>query len=227
MNLEDYKKLLDQNTFDAMGESDETKSRYTSFKRCLDFLSTIENPQVLEIGTSRSFVSGAFEGCNSDDPKYWNPNDFSKWDWGAGVFTLVFGQTKCELTTVDLMESHIKRCKTMTDSLKIKCNHVVSDSVQFLQNTNKKFDLIYLDSGDMWPIDPSAHLQLSEVKVIKERNLLTPNGLILIDDVRNKTPRDYGDTTNLLGKSKYSIPYLTSNNYKVIFEGYQYIVAKQ
>lgn len=224
INIEQYKSLLDHNTNDGMGYVDESKSRYQSFKRCLDYLSTVTNPKVLELGTSRSFVGGAFVGCNSDDPKYWNPNDFSKWDFGAGVFTIIFGQAGVNLTTVDLAHDHIKRCKTMTDSLNIKCNHVVSDSIRFLKNTVMKYDLIYLDTGDMFPIEPAEDLQLEEAKIVVERKLLAPGGLLLIDDVLNHTPRSLGKADNKFGKSTKSLPYLLDNGFKLTFEGYQYIL---
>jgi len=227
MSIDQYKNFLDHNTNDGMGYADESKSRYQSFKQCLNHLGTITNPKVLELGTSRSFVGGAFVGCNSDDPKYWNPNDFSKWDFGAGVFTIVFGQAGVNLTTVDLAHDHIKRCKIMTDSLNIKCNHVVSDSINFLKKTIMKYDLIYLDTGDMFPIEPSEDLQLEEVKVIISRKLLAPGGLLLIDDVLNHTPRSLGNIENKFGKSTKSLPYLLDNGFKLIFEGYQYILKAQ
>lgn len=228
MSLEQYKDLLDKNTNDGLGYEDLSKSRYQSFKICLDFLDTIKNPEVLELGTSRSFVGGAFEGCNSDDPKYWDPNDFSRWDFGAGVATLMFGLAgNSNLTTVDIAADHIKRCKTMTDSLKIKCNHIVSDSVSFLKKTANKYDVIFLDTGDMHPIEPSENLQLEEAKVIVERKLLKPNGLLLIDDVLNHTPRSLGDKENKYGKSTKALPYLLDNGYKLVFEGYQYILKAE
>lgn len=230
VTLEDYKSLLDRNTFDGLGYEDEVKSRYHSFKYCLDYLNTLDQPEVLEIGTTRSYVGGAFEGCNSNDVKYWDKNDFNKWDFGAGAFTLVSGQllnNKCNLTTLDLISDHIKRCKTMTDSLGIKCQHIVSDSVSYLKTTNKKYDLIYADSGDMTPISPSIQLQKAEMEMIVQRQLLKPGGLILIDDVLNKTPRDYGEVNNTLGKSQEAIPYLLSQGYNCVFEGYQYIFKTQ
>lgn len=225
MNFKQYKKLLDHYTFDAMGYEDPSKSRYKSFELCAKMLNKIEDPEILELGTSRSFVGGAFEGCNSDDPKYWDPKDFSKWDLSAGAFTLLFGQWY-KLTTVDLISDHIKRCKIMTDSLNIQCNHVVSDSLKFLRETKKKFDCIYLDTGDMWPISDSENLQLEEAKIIVLRDLLKPNGFILIDDVLNKTPKEQGDLNNKLGKSTKSIPYLLEHGFKTIYEGYQYIIQK-
>lgn len=227
MNLEQYKELLDKNTNDGLGYEDLSKSRYQSFKLCMDHLNKIENPEVLEIGTTRSYVGGAWEGCNSDDPKYWNPNDFTRWDFGAGCFSLMFGLAEYKLTTVDIAHDHIRRCKTMTDSLKLKVDHVVSDSIKFLRTTDKKFDLIYLDSGDMFPLSPSIDLQLEEAKVIVERNLLKSNGLLLIDDVLHDAPRRLEPhLNNTLGKSEKSIPYLLSNGFKTVLEGYQYILIR-
>ena len=226
--LEKYKDLLDLGSFEGLRFVDPSKSRYESFKYCLDFISDKENPNILELGTCRSFVDGKFEGCNSDDPKYWDPNNFNKWDWGAGCFSLLFGQlTNSNLTTVDLIESHIKRCRIMSDSLGIKCNHIVSDSVSFLLNSDKRFDLIYLDTGDMWPIKSTCDLQLKEAKAIVEKNLLNDNGIILIDDVLNGTPREMGNTENRLGKSELSIPYLLNNGFEIVYEGYQYILKKK
>lgn len=226
MILDKYKELLDHYTFDAIGEVDHGKSRYCSFKLCLDNLAKIENPEVLELGTTRSFVSGAFEGCNSDDPKYWNKDDFSSWDISAGAFTIIFGQNNVNLTTVDICSDHIKRCKIMTDSLNIKCNHVISDSLKFLRETDKKYDLVYLDTGDMWPIKESEELQLKETEIIINRNLLKVNGLILIDDVGNRTPRQQGDLNNKYGKSTLSLPFLLNNGFKVVYEGYQFVLSR-
>lgn len=223
--LKKFKDLLDLGSFEGLRYKDEKKSRYESFKYCLDFLEKKNHPVVLELGTCRSFVDGKFEGCNSDDIRYWSPDDFSKWDWGAGCFSLIFGQlSKSKLITVDLLNPHIERCKIMTDSLEIDCNHIVSDSVSYLLNTYEKFDLIYLDTGDMWPIKSTCDLQLREAEVIVKRNLLKENGILLIDDVLNGTPREMGDLENTLGKSEYSIPYLLDNGFEIVYKGYQYIL---
>ena len=66
------------------------KSRYFTFRYCFDNINNNVNPVIVELGTSRSFVDGRFEGCNSDDSKYWEPNNPKKWDWSAGIFTKVF-----------------------------------------------------------------------------------------------------------------------------------------
>lgn len=229
MNLLEFKEYLDLGSNEGLRYKDESKSRFVSFKHCIDKLRLIENPSILELGTSRSFVDGKFDGCNSNNIKFWNKSDFSKWDWGAGCFTSVFGieLPHAKIITVDLIDSHINRCRHMTDSLGLKnIQHVVSNSLDFLKDTKEKFDLIYLDTGDMWPIESTIDLQLKEAKIIVERNLLNSNGLILIDDVLNGTPRDMGDLKNKYGKSELSLPYFKNKNYSIIYEGYQYILTQ-
>lgn len=224
-----FKNHLDVGTNEGLRYVDEEKSRFRSFMYCENhFIS--QNINILELGTCRSFVDGKFEGCNEDDTKYWNQDDDSKWDWGAGCFSLLFGMMKknSKITTVDLIKSHIDRCKHMMTTLGINnCNHVVSDSVKFLKETDQKFDLIYLDTGDMHPVEPTCQLQLEEAKIIVECDLLSSNGLILIDDVLNGTPREMGNVNNKLGKSELSIPYLEQHGFDVVFSGYQYILKKQ
>lgn len=228
--IEKFKQYLDAGTNAGLRFNDESLSRYVSFSKCLESLKKINYPdkqRVLELGTSRSFVDGRFEGCNSDDKKYWQKDRPEMWDWGAGCFTLVFGLAGQYVDTVDLISSHIHRCEYMTDSLCIyNVTHYVENSLNFLRDTLYKYDLIYLDTGDMWPIETSIELQLQESQIIVERNLLTPNGLILIDDVMNGTPREMGDKTNKFGKSEKSLPFLQKNGFKVDFAGYQYILSK-
>lgn len=224
--LSKYKNFLDKNTMDAMENPDLDNSRFKSFEICLNKLKSFKNPSILELGTCRSFVDGSFAGCNSNDTKYWDPLNSEKWDWGAGCFSLIFGQYGYNLTTVDLISDHIARCKVMTDSLNINCNHIVSNSLDFLNLTKEKYDLIYLDTGDMFPIEPSQDLQLEEVKIIVRRNLLKNDGIILIDDVLNSTPRKLGITENKYGKSDKSIPFLLENSFNPIYSGYQWIFSK-
>jgi len=116
------------------------KSRYYSFKYCFQYFNK-KNPVIVELGTSRSFVDGRFEGCNSDDVKYWDKNDPEKWDWSAGFFTKVFSNLfpNTEIHTVDLMKNHIDRCKIMTNDKKNIIYHVAS-SEDFLNTFDKKID---------------------------------------------------------------------------------------
>jgi hypothetical protein len=207
------------------------KSRYETFKVAFEQLEKIDNPIIVELGTSRSFNHGGLIGCNSDDISYWMPHDPSSWDWGAGFFTrmaaISLGNQPITIHTVDLMASHIARCKLMTADFPNIIYHV-SDSVTFLKTCRfpKGIDLLYLDTGDMTPLEPTARLQLEEAKVIVTRNLIAPGGYILIDDVRNQTPKTFGETSDL-AKAKYSLPYLLENGFEMVMDEYQVLLRKK
>ena len=77
----------------------------------------------------------------------------------------------------------------------------------------------------MTPVEDTAMLQLLEANIIVERNLLNSNGLLIIDDVRNPTPKIAGEHNNL-GKAKYSIPYLLEHDFEIVMDEYQVILKK-
>jgi hypothetical protein len=226
--LNTYKKFLDEGTYEGLAFVDESKSRYHSFLHCAEYLSKIQDKTVLELGTARSYVDGKFPGCNLSDIKYWQPDKPFVWDWGAGLFGLMmkFCVPDINHTTLDIIQAHLYRCKDMMDSFSFECNYVCSDSVTFLNTTKNKYSLIYIDTGDMWPIEPTIELQLKEAEAIINNDMLLPGGLLLIDDVLNSTPRRLGRPDIILGKSQKSLPYLLSNGFETVFEGYQYILKK-
>jgi len=228
VNIEIYKDLI-ENVHNRMSFDNYSKkplSRYYTFKQCFEHIQNIQNPIVLELGTSRSFVDGKYPVCYNDDIKYWEPENPEKWDFGAGCFTKLCAEHNPHATvyTVDMSAQHIRRSKIMTSNNE-NINYKISTSEQFLNNFHKKVDLLYLDTGDMWPIEPTAQLHLREAKIIIRRNILKDNGLILIDDVKNATPFKYGETS-LLGKAKYSIPYFMNNGYEMVADEYQVILKK-
>lgn len=231
--LEKHKDLLEKAVKYYYSNEETTKwfgyvplSRYHTFKYCYENINNKNNPFILELGTSRSFVDGRFEGCNEDDIKYWEPSNPEKWDWSAGFFTKVFSNLfpNSNFHTLDLMKSHIARCKIMNQD-KDNITYHVSSSEDFLKNLDKKVDLLYLDTGDMTPIENTAQLHLREAKIIVERDLLAAGGIILIDDVKSVIPKQYGEKSDL-GKAKYSVPYLLENGYKLLMSEYQYILKK-
>lgn len=210
------------------------KQRDVSFKYCLERINQKECPSkkiVLELGTSRSFTDGRFPGCNLDDTKFWEPDNPEKWDWSAGCFTKFFSELTDDNThiiTVDLEKRHIERCKVMTQNKKDKITYIVNTSENILNMSmlqEKSVSLLYLDTGDMTPIEPTAQLHLREAKIIVERNILKDDGLILIDDVRNCCPKENGETSDY-GKAKYSIPYFLENGYKIVVDEYQVVLQK-
>jgi hypothetical protein len=59
---------------------------------------------------------------------------------------------------------------------------------------------------------------LIDAKIIVENDLLSENGIVLIDDV------NYPDYIN--SKGKYSIPYFLENNFYLVIGEYQVILVK-
>lgn len=230
-----YKQFLIEGTYQGQNWNNFSKipkSRYHTFKWAFNHFVENNGNIVVELGTSRSFVHGGHPGCNSSDIAYWTPEFPENWDWGAGFFTRLVAECLSflipEIHTVDICAEHIERCKIITaDFHEIMHYHVIS-SVDFLKNCEFEngIDLLYIDTGDMTPIEPIALLQLEEAKVIVERNLMSENGIIIIDDVKNQTPKEYGEESNL-GKAKYSLPYFLEHGFEIVQDEYQVIIKKK
>jgi len=207
------------------------KTRYTTFKYCIDYINSLDREaSIVELGTSRSFVDGRFPGCNSNDPRFWEPTNPTKWDWSAGHFTRVFSEctpASTSLHTVDLEHSHIERCKYMTKDYADKIQYHVSSSEKFLdQCKENSIDLLYLDTGDVNPVEPTALLHLREAQIIVNKNILRKDGLILIDDVKNIASKVDAKEMSNLGKAKYSIPYFLENGFEIVLNEYQVVLKK-
>ena len=233
-NLDKYKEYLEEGTYAGFDKSLITpcpKSRYYTFKAAFEHFIKTNGTVIVELGTSRSFVHGQLPGCNCDDIKYWTPDEPKNWDWSAGFFTRVVSETleflSPEIHTIDISHQHINRCKIMTKMFEHVLHYHVISSLTFLANAkfNKKIDLLYIDTGDMTPIERTAKLQLDEAKIIVERDIISKNGIILIDDVKNQTPLKFGETSNL-GKAKYSIPYFLSHGFEIVENEYQVILKR-
>ncbi len=231
--LEKYKNFIEDGTYagqDFKCFSRHPKSRYHTFEFAFKYFEQNNGKTVVELGTTRSYVHGGLVGCNSNDTRYWTPNNPENWDWGAGAFTLMacecLEHLNPKIYTIDLMPDHIERCKLMTRRFN-NITHIVSDSRAFLRSMPaKSVDLLYLDTGDMTPIEPTAQLQLEEAKLIVERNIMSDNGIIVIDDVRNPTPKQFGETSDL-GKSKYALEFLTNNGFEILVDEYQVILKRK
>ncbi|HEY1778191.1 MAG TPA: hypothetical protein VGG41_18685 [Solirubrobacteraceae bacterium] len=217
--LRPYKELLERHT-EVDGDQ---PSRFASFSFAFEHVQQTRARTVVELGTTRSYVHGGLAGCNDDDPIHWRPDAPERWDWGAGAFTLLAALClpDCEIHTVDTASSHIERAKVMTAAHARRIRYHVCDSVDFLRSWGPgTLDLVYLDTGDMWPIEPTARHQLAEAQVLCEERLLSGQGLLLIDDIGNPTPGRFGDDSPH-GKAKYSLPYLLEQGFEVVFEGFQ------
>jgi hypothetical protein len=204
-------------------------SRYYTIKYCFENFEKHNMTTLVELGTSRSFVDGRFDGCNSDNPVFWEPENPEKWDWSAGCFTKTASTcldhiNDFNFTTVDLIPNHINRCKIMNSS-STNINYIIASSEEFLQKTNQKIDLLYLDTGDMTPILSTAQLHLREAKIIVERDLMNKNGIILIDDIKSVVPYEQGENVER-GKGFLSIPFFLKNGFSLIMDEYQTVLQK-
>jgi hypothetical protein len=231
-----FKKYLEEGTYQGaeIGYLQSVpKSRYDTLRAAFEHFENTNGKIVVELGTTRSFVHGGLAGCNLDDPMWWTPNQPENWDWGAGFFTLMAAislsplTNEFELHTVDLSKAHINRCKIITEQYKTCISYHVNSSENFLMQfpESKKIDLLYMDTGDMTPIEPTAQLHMREAKIIIERDLMAKNGLILIDDVRSGTPKKFGELSEY-GKAKYSLPYLLENGFEILMDEYQVLLRK-
>ncbi len=231
--LDKYRIFLDEGTLagqDWSSFSKPPKTRHFTFKRAFELFAEKKGTVIVELGTTRSFVHGGLIGCNSDDVRFWTPDQPENWDWGAGGFTRMAAESLMHLNpkiyTVDLAKRHIERCKIITAPFAHIIHYCVCSSLDFLATTNQRIDLLYMDTGDMTPLEPTAQLQLAEAQIIVHRDLIMPGGLILIDDVRNQTPKKFGEQSDL-GKAKYALPYLLENGFEIVENEYQVLLRKK
>ena len=196
--------------------------RKNTFEKSYELiLKNIENKKdtynVVELGSSRSFVNWGYEGCLSTDPRFWDPNNPEIWDWGAGVFTKVFAENlsgkNYKLYTIDPNSDANAIVTTMCGAYNDVIIHKTYSS-DFLNSFNEKIDFLYMDH--METSEEAAIQHLNDAKLIIEKDLMSKNGVVLIDDIGENV---------IDGKGKYSIPFLQNNNYKIIMHEYQVLMV--
>jgi len=197
--------------------------RKNTFERSFSLIkSRMRNDQqynIVELGTSRSFVDGVFPGCMSTNTGFWHPNNPEKWDWGAGVFTKVFSDNLQDenalLHTVDPNGAAIQIVSVMCrDNKNVRIVHDYSTS--FLKSVPFKIDFLYMDHMESGEDACLQHLK--DGRFIVENDLMSENGVILIDDV--------GDNITHT-KGKYSIPYFLQNGYVQVLHEYQVLLVRK
>jgi hypothetical protein len=224
INLEKWNILISEKNKYNMKYSNFFDKRTSTFIKTYEIIlkniNTDNIYNIVELGTSRSYVNGYIVGCGSTDIKYWNPLNPNIWDWGAGIFTKVFNENlhnmNYKLWSIDpSIEANIIS-SNINDILKNKNVILVNDySTNFLNKINFKIDLLYMDHMDS---GEEACLQhLIDAKLVIEKDLINKNGIILIDDV----DKNLHET-----KGKYSIPYLLNNGFELILHNYQALLRK-
>jgi len=95
--------------------------RYPSVALSFERIAEKKSPVIVELGSSRSYVSGGNQGCMDDDPKYWNPDRPERWDWGAGIFSRVCAEiiagTDASLHSVDPSPKAMRIARTITSGI--------------------------------------------------------------------------------------------------------------
>ena len=197
-----------------------------------------KSPVIVELGSSRSYVSGGNEGCMDDDPKYWDPERPERWDWGAGIFSRVCAEviagSGASLHSVDPSPKAMRIARTITAGIDANISFHQTTSTEFLRSLNEPVDLLYMDHHET--CEEGAVLHRSDSELIVEQGILAPDGVILIDDVHVHGPVREGATALLrkiagkgdlhYGKGKYSIPYLRDQGFRMLFEGYQVVMER-
>lgn len=193
-------------------------NRKNTFEKTYELvLNNIDNKEpfnIVELGTSRSFVTGRIE----NRIEFWNPNKPENWDWGAGLFTKTFADNlegyNFKLYTVDPCPNANNVVKAITRENK-NVEIIKEYSSDFLANIDFKIDLLYMDH--MESSKEACELHLSDIQLVIEKDLMSKRSLILIDD----TPQGNGFNS----KGLFSIPYLTSNGYGKVIHEYQALLS--
>ena len=228
--LSHYKQYLITGTYNRdkwRTNAEKPLSRYDTFLRAFQEFEKNNGHIIVELGTTRSFVTEHIAGCLSTNPKYWRPDQPQYWDWGAGCFTRVAIECLAHLTphmfTIDVSPNAMSICRYITQEYADLLTYCIMTSVEFLNECSEQIDLLYLDTGDP-PLEKAAQLQLREAKIIIERDLISPGGLILLDDVRNTPPTA---EKPMYGKAMYSLPYFLEYGFEIIEDGYQVLLRKK
>jgi hypothetical protein len=177
------------------------KARRESFDLTLSLLP--ENPLIVEYGMTR---------LNNN----WNGDGNSTilFAWYVSEYGGKFISVDIEPTYIPVAHSIIKSFDIATDSIYLVCG----DASNFMDVFDLyNIDLMYLDAWD-WTKE-GCDAETSHMKVfLKIENRLSENALILLDDVL--------DINTYKGKGKQLIPYMLSNNYELLFTGYQFLFRK-
>jgi len=212
--------------------------RHPSVALAFERIAHKKTPMIVELGSSRSYVSGGNEGCMDDDPKYWDPERPERWDWGAGIFSRVCAEviagSGASLHSVDPSPKAMRIARTITAGIDANISFHQTTSTEFLRSLNEPVDLLYMDHHET--CEEGAVLHRSDSELIVEQGILAPDGVILIDDVHVHGPVREGATALLrkiagkgdlhYGKGKYSIPYLRDQGFRMLFEGYQVVMER-
>lgn len=99
---------------------------------------------------------------------------------------------------VDAVDTHpvaIKFIKQFAQDIQLPVQTHLTDSIQFLNKVYEKYDIIFAD-----PPYENSHLLDEILEIIKKRNLLNENSIIILEHEKNKSFANY---PNLFDERKY------------------------
>ncbi len=173
--------------------------RYQSFLEALTLMDKKEAKILVETGTAR----------NGDE-------NFI----GDGGSTVLFAEWASKhqalFFSVDIDPMAVKISKKAIGSYRKHVRVICSDSISFLENFNFPIDFLYLDSYDYDEHNPEPSQNHHLKEIIAAYPKLHKNSIVLIDDC---------DLPNG-GKGLLVKSFLLGKGWKIIYEGYQILFAK-
>jgi len=169
--------------------------RNNSFLKVLDILeNTYNHPiTIVETGCIRNVT---------EESKFGDGWSTLNWDYYAR-------KTNSKVYVVDIDENHLNQSKKIVPP-SYYVEYAQDDSVNYLQNFDKKIDLLFVDSfdycGDEENIRACHNHSLNEIKAAWDK--LNEHCFILVDDVFND---------QWAGKGELSIPYMLANGFELVY----------
>ena len=140
---------------------------------------------IVELGTSRSFVSGGREGCMMNDARYWTPDQPDNWNWGRacsrGCAAEQLQGCRPPIHTVDISRDALEISRVITADFAGMIHYHLTSSEDFLQSFQGPIDLLYMDAGETGAGANQLHWR--KARIALARQLFSPQAIVLIDDV--------------------------------------------
>jgi hypothetical protein len=121
-----------------------------------------------------------------------------------------------EIHTVDISPSALEICRVITADFRDLIHYHLASSEDFLREFPQPVDLLYMDAGETGTGADELHLREAQIAVA--RQLLSPQAIVLVDDVN--IPGSPGS------KGRYSIPFLCQQGWEVKLSDYQVVLQR-
>ena len=168
------------------------QGRNETFKILMKYLedNNIRNPIIVETGTTRLAHKQAGDGH------------------ATRIFDAYINYYDGQVYSIDIDK---KACECAKSLVSEKSNIICSDSVKYLNEFNKKIDLLYLDSFDFNSRNPEPSMKHHLKELLASLKNLKSGSLVIVDD--NKVSDK--------GKGYYVKEHLLKLNAKILFDEYQ------